>query len=243
VENGDHPSPLRISFSQPSFIPWGGFFARLMHSDRIVLLDDTLLARGFTYVTRNRIKGPQGEVWISVPLKRKGRGRQRIKDLELYEKERWINDFLLTIYHFYVKSIFFLPVFEKIKTALETRDEKFLDLVLKLLKIIAEEFRIERNFTLQSEVGIKAKGTALLVSLAKEMNAKEVLLPYFSDKAVDYNEFKNENIKISLLRYEPPQYPQFWGAFLKKLSSLDLLFCMGKDGKQIIKKGSHLYER
>lgn len=233
---------MRISFNQPSFIPWGGFFARWMHSDQMVLLDDTLLARGFTYVNRNRIKGPKGEVWISVPLKRKGRGRQRIKDLELYEKARWAKDFLLTLYHFYVKSVYFLPVFEKIKTAVEAEDEKFLHLILKLLRIISEEFEINKDFILQSKLGIKEKGTTLLVSLAKEMNAKEVILPYFSDKAVDCEEFKKEKIKIFLLRYEPPQYPQFWGAFLRKLSALDLLFCMGKDGKQIIKKGAFLYE-
>jgi hypothetical protein len=233
---------MRLSFNQPSFIPWGGFFARLMHSDKMVLLDDTLLSRGFTYVNRNRIKGPKGEVWISVPLKRKGRGYQRIKDLELYEKKRWAKDFLLTLYHFYVKSIYFFPVFEKIKTAVDTPDEKFLHLVLKLLQIIREEFEIDKDFFLQSEVGIKEKGTALLVSLAKELNAKEVLLPYFSDKAVDCDRFKKENIKILLLRYEPPQYPQFWGTFLRKLSALDLLFCMGKDGKKIIKNGSYLYD-
>lgn len=213
-----------------------------MHSDKMVLLDNTLLARGFTFVNRNRIKGPKGEVWISVPLKRKGRGRQRIKDLVLYEKERWAKDFLLTLYHFYVKSIYFFPVFEKIKTAAGTRDESFLNLILKLLKIITEEFKIDKDFILQSEVGIKEKGTLLLVSLAKELNANEVILPYLSDKAINCDQFKKENIKIFLLRYEPPQYPQFWGTFLRKLSALDLLFCMGKDGKQIIKKGSYLYE-
>jgi hypothetical protein len=40
---------MRICFNQPAFIPWGGFFARLLHSDKMVLLDDTLLARGFTF--------------------------------------------------------------------------------------------------------------------------------------------------------------------------------------------------
>jgi hypothetical protein len=44
-----------ISFNQPAFIPWGGFFARLLSSDRMVLLDDTVLARGFTFVNRNRL--------------------------------------------------------------------------------------------------------------------------------------------------------------------------------------------
>jgi hypothetical protein len=61
-------------------------FARLIHSDAMILLDETLLSRGFSYVNRNRIKGPSGEVWITVPLKKKGRGFQKIKDLEIHEK-------------------------------------------------------------------------------------------------------------------------------------------------------------
>ena len=85
---------MRLSFNQPVFLPWGGFFARLLHSDKMVLLDETLLARGFTFVNRNRFKGPEGEIWISVPLKRKGRGRQKIKDLEIHEKERCVKNFL-----------------------------------------------------------------------------------------------------------------------------------------------------
>jgi hypothetical protein len=65
---------MKLSFNQPAFIPWGAFFARLLNSDRMVLLDETILARGFSYVNRNRINGPRGEVWLTVPLKKKGRG-------------------------------------------------------------------------------------------------------------------------------------------------------------------------
>lgn len=46
---------MNVTFNQPAFIPWGGFFARLLNSDRMVLLDETILARGFSYVNRNRI--------------------------------------------------------------------------------------------------------------------------------------------------------------------------------------------
>ena len=229
---------MRICFNQPSFIPWGGFFARLLHSDKMVLLDDTLLSTGFTYVNRNRIKGPGGVVWISVPVKKKGRGRQKIKDLELYEKERWARDFMLTLWHFYVKSIYFHPLNKKIKGAVETQDESFCEMILKLLHILKEEFGIEQDFVLQSEMGISGKGTELLVSLSKELDATEVILPCFSDKAVECSRFFQEQIKVNFFRYDPPPYPQFWGEFIPKLSALDLLFCMGKDGKRILEKGS-----
>lgn len=233
---------MRICFNQPAFIPWGGFFARLLHSDMMVLLDDTLLARGFTYVNRNRIKGPTGEVWNTVPLMRKGRGRQKIKELEIYEKKRWAKDFLLTLQHFYAKSLYLEPIHSEIKVALETQDENFLHMVLKLATIIKKHLNIEKEFKLQSEIGISGKGTALLVSLAKELKADEVLMPYFSRKVVDWAPFQKEGISFSFLRYNPPQYPQFWGHFLKRLSALDLLLCSGPHGCLVIEKGSYLYD-
>ncbi len=233
---------MRICFSQPAFIPWCGFFSRLMHSDQMVLLDDTLLSTGFTYVNRNRIKGPEGEVWISVPVKKKGKGRQKIKDLELYHKDQWAKDFLLTLWHFYVKSIYFQPVYKKIKYSLGTRDRSFLHLILNLLKVIKSEFSISPNFTLQSDLGIKGKGIDLLLSITKELNASQVILPYFSRKAIDWNQFARENIEVFFLRYAPPQYPQFWGKFIRRLSALDLLLCMGKEGRKILDRGSHFYD-
>lgn len=211
-----------------------------MHSDKMVLLDDTLLSTGFTYVNRNRIKGPEGTVWISVPVKKKGRGRQKIKDLELYEKGRWSKDFLLTLWHFYVKSIYFAPIYKRIEGAVETHDESFCGMVLKLLYILKEEFGIEKNYVLQSELGISGKGTELLVLLCKELNATEVILPCYADKAIECDRFSQEQIRVKFLRYDTPPYPQFWGKFIPKLSALDLLFCLGKEGKRILEKGSFI---
>ena len=233
---------MKIAFNQPAFIPWGGFFARLLSSDRMVLLDETLLARGFTYVNRNRIKGPKGEIWITVPLKKKGRGDQKIKDLEIYEKERWAKNFLETLRHFYTKSIYFEPVYEKIKTAVESDDVSFLNLALDLLTITKNTLGIDKDMTLQSKTGITGRGVSLLVAMAKELGASEVIMPYFSKKAVEWEKFQRENIKVRFLRYSPPQYPQFWGDFVKKLSILDLLLCMGKSGRSIIEKGIYLYD-
>jgi len=233
---------MRICFNQPNFIPWGGFYSRLLHSDRMILLDDTLLARGFTYLNRNRIKGPVGEVWITVPLQRKGRGRQIIKDLEIYQKTRWAKDFLLTLHHFYAKSLYYDQLFTEIKEAIETEDDRFTPMATALLAVGKKNLAIDAEFILQSDIGITGKGPHLLVSLVKELGAKEVLMPYFSRKVVDWTPFLKEGIRIHFLRYDPPQHPQFWGSFLKKLSVLDLVFCCGPEGRRLVEKGSYLYD-
>lgn len=233
---------MRICYNQPGFIPWGGFFARHLHSDSMVLLDDTLLARGFTYVNRNRIKGPIGEVWISVPLKRKGRGRQKIKDLQLYEKRRWAKDFLLTLHHFYAHSLYLEPLLSEINAILESPDQSFLPMAVGLLEALDKKLNINKKYILQSDLGITGKGTRLLVAIAKELGAYEVLMPYYSRKVIDWAPFHQENISVHFLRYDPPQYPQFWGHFLKRLSVLDLFFCCGPEGRHVINNGSYLYE-
>ena len=232
---------MRISFNQPAFIPWGGFFARLLSSDKMVLLDETVLAHGFTYVNRNRIKGPEGEVWITVPLKRKGRGEQKIKDLEIYEKGRWADKFQLTLRHFYGKSVYFEPVFEEIKAAVEASGESFMNLVLALSNILIRFLEIDKEMVLQSETGMTGKGTALLVSISRKLGAREVVLPYFSEKAVDVGLFNKEKIQVRFLRYQPPPHPQFWGGFAENLSALDLFLCLGKQGRAVIEKGTKIF--
>jgi len=231
---------LIISFNQPTFIPWGGFFARLLRSDRMVLLDDTWLGRGFTFVNRNRLKGPEGEIWITVPLKRKGRGRQMIKDLEIYEKERWQRKFLLTLEHYYGHSLYFEPVCEKVREAVSQPGSLFLNLALGLLDSLTTGLGIDREMTLQSSTGVTGTGTSLLVSVARHFRAGEVVLPYGAEKSVDASLFEREGIKLHLLRYSPPQYPQFWGDFRPNLSALDLWLCCGKEGRAIIENGIRL---
>jgi len=233
---------MRIAFNQPAFIPWGGFFARLACSDRMVLLDETVLARGFSYVNRNRLKGPAGEIRVTIPLKKKGRGAQKIKELEIHKKEAWTRDFLLTLRYFYGKSLYFETVYETIRAVVELQDNGFLRLSRGLIQSLQSGLGIDHEVILQSNLAVTGKGTPLLVSLAKKAGADEAVLPYFSGKAVDAEFFKKERIRVWFLRYDPPQYPQFWGGFLKNLSALDLLFCCGPEGRQVVQKGTFLHE-
>lgn len=231
---------MRISFHQPAFIPWGGFWARLAQVDQMILLDKTLLAQGFTFVNRNRLKGPKGEIWITVPLKRKGRGRQKIGDLEIYEKSWWAKRFLATLKHFYGKSIYFEPLFSEISQVVNDQNERFLDMIESLLLLLRDAFGLKTPFLKQSDLGITGQGTELLVSLAHHLQAEEVLLSSFAVKHVDLSQFRKKGIKVLLHYFDLPQYPQFWGEFCPNLSALDLYFCLGPNGLRLLEKGSRI---
>jgi len=206
----------------------------------MVLLDETALGRGFTYVNRNRLKGPAGEIWITVPLCRKGRGPQKIRDLEIHEKEKWARKFLLTVRHYYGNAVHFDAVFSRLGDVAAASSESFLLLSTGLLRTLREGFNITQGFVLQSELGVTGKGTSLLVAVAKELGAREIILPYGADRAVDWARFTRENISVFFLRYVPIAYPQFWGDFRANLSALDLLLCAGRDGRGVIERGARL---
>ena len=231
---------MRISFNQPVFIPWGGFFCRLMASDTMVLLDDSLFAQGFTFVNRNRLKCPDGELWITVPISRTPGERQKIKDLKIHEKQYWAGKWLNTLYHAYNKSIDYLTIANSLTEIIGQKNDCFVDMICPILDFLKDKLRISTPFTYQSELGIKTSGNQLLLDISSELKAKEVILPYFARHKVDLEELEKRGIGVRFLHYFSPIYPQLWGQYLRNLSVLDLLFCMGKESRRILENGCKL---
>ncbi len=212
----------------------------MMASDTMVLLDDSLFAQGFTFVNRNRLKCPDGELWITVPIKRIPGERQKIKDLKIHEKQYWVKKWMKTLYHGYLKSLWFNEIQGELKRILEARGDGFLDMVLPVLEFIKLKLGIATSFTLQSDTGIKSSGFQLLMDMVEELNADEVILPHFSQKTIPWERLKQKGIRVSFLQYFSPVYPQFWGQYKKNLSALDILFCMGKESRRVLEKGHKL---
>ena len=218
-----------ISFNQPAFIPWAGVFARMMNCDRMVLLDDTWLARGFTFVNRNRIKTPSGALWISVPLERAGRGRQSIRQLKIHRKEIWAEKLKSTLRHQYGRSPWFEPVMSRLEPALQDPDPGFPGLVIPILEGLRRILDIPARFLLQSRLGIAGRGVELYAAACRATGADAVLLPSPAAGCVDWRRLVKDGISVRFLHYTPPVTPQFWGDFLGNLSILDALFCVGPE--------------
>ena len=72
-----------ITTHQPIFLPWPGFFAKALHADVRVLLDTVQFPLGRSWMTRNRLKSDQGELWLRVPVWKIGKGTQRICDVAI----------------------------------------------------------------------------------------------------------------------------------------------------------------
>ena len=72
----------RIAIMQPTYIPWIGYFDLMDHVDCFVLLDSVQFEKQ-SWQQRNRIKGPQGLQWLTLPIHRDF--GKKIADIQIRE--------------------------------------------------------------------------------------------------------------------------------------------------------------
>ena len=117
-----------ITIHQPNYLPWAGFFHKAMLSDIFVIFDDVQYQKN-SFINRNKVKTSNGETWLTVPIKVKGKSRETlINEAEIDNEQRWRKKHLNTIKLNYSKSKYYaryIPFFEEILQMLLTIHQFF----------------------------------------------------------------------------------------------------------------------
>jgi hypothetical protein len=74
----------RLAVVQSSYIPWRGYFDLINSVDEFILYDDAQYTRR-DWRNRNIIKSPAGPLWLTIPVKVKGKYLQKIKNTEVVD--------------------------------------------------------------------------------------------------------------------------------------------------------------
>ncbi len=225
-----------VSAHQPYFCPYPGYFAKAMRSDVFVVLDAVQFPRGSSWVTRNRFKNDQGAFWMSVPVKKKGLGLQRIDGVRVLREGGWGRKHLESIRTAYARAPYLddhLPVFERAFThGQELIRDLDLELITHALKYLGSGTRV----VLQSSLHARGNGTGLLVELCRELKASAFLTYASARKYLDEGLFADAGIALSFFSPQPVVYPQLWGDFIPNLSVFDLLLTCGEKSREIMEK-------
>jgi hypothetical protein len=226
---------VTVAVHLPTFLPWPGFFRKAASADRFVLLDAVQFPSGRTWLTRNRLKNEDGEVWLTVPVLRSGRGLQSIGRVEVDEVRSWRRKHLGTIRQNYVNAPWFEDVFPAVEAVYEMKHSRLIDHNLALIRAMLEALSIEAEPVLQSELGVGGRGTALLAGICRALGAVKYLTLPSAAAYVDPSVMEESGIEVSVLDFRPPVYPQLWGDFVYNLSMLDMLMICGPKSMEIIK--------
>jgi len=223
-----------ITTHQPIFLPWPGFFYKALRADTMVLLDEVQFPLGRGWMNRNRVKSDQGELWLTVPVWKKGKGEQRIRNVEICHETDWRRRHLRSLRQYYTNAPYredYLPAIESIYTR---GHRGLLDFNVDLIRMQWDALGIKCRLVSQSQIGVSGKGTNLLMSICRALNADTYVTLPIVEKYLDTEQFRASGIKPVFARFSPPVYPQLWGGFRYNLSTLDLLLNCGPKALDII---------
>lgn len=220
---------------QPDFLPYLGFFDRLLKCDVFVLMDDVqLIRRGWH--NRNRIKTPQGPMWITVPILRKGRSCQTILESRIDHTRHWRRQILNAIRFNYHKAPHFEAYFSAIETLINQDVEFLVDLNLRLLSFLLEAFQIRVSTVRASELKIQGRSNEYLVNAVIAVGGNAYLSGTGAKDYLDEEYFQRHGITIHWQDFPHPVYPQLHGEFLSNLSCVDFLFNCGPECPRILRE-------
>ncbi len=225
---------MRLSASPPYFAPFPGYFQKVHFSDLFVILDTAQFPRGTTWVSRNRFKSHQGELWMTIPVQKKGLGLQRISEVRIYPEGRWRKKHLESLKSAYKHAPFFPEHLPFMETVFSETFERLLDLNLAVIRHLLKHLHLETKVALLSEMGVEAAGEKRLVELCKKTGAERYLAQAPARKYLDSRVFEVSDIGMDFFQPHPPVYPQLWGDFIPNLSTFDLLFNCGPKAREIL---------
>jgi len=227
---------LIIASHQPNFIPWPGFFYKLLNADVLVLLDDVQFPLGTSWVNRNRLKNAEGAFWLTVPVWKTGKGKQLIKEVEICNEKDWQRKHYRSLIHAYKNAPYFREHLDFFEQIYQQKWNRLLDLNLTILDYLLAALGIDQRPILSSSLNLTSKGVELLIQICEKLGAHSYIALSTSKNHINEEAFRQRGINVKYIKFKPPIYPQLWGDFLPNLSIVDLLLNCGPKALDIIKK-------
>ena len=220
---------------QPFFAPFPGFFAKAILADVLVLLDSVQFPQRTGWLTRNRFKCEQGELWLTIPVRRMGRGLQRIHEVRIVREGNWPRKHLASFKECYGRAPFFADYLPPLEGLFSPVPERLLDLTLPILRHLAAHLGCRARIVLLSELGIETKEPALSVEICRKLGATAFLAQRPAGKFLSHALFAEAGVQLLTFAYHPEIYPQLYAPFIQNLSALDLLFCCGPKAPGVLR--------
>lgn len=233
----------RVAIIQSSYIPWRGSFAILARCDAFVFLDSVQFTRR-DWRTRNRIKTPQGPLWLSIPARQKGNYTAPIDAIEVAEPG-WAAQHVRSIEANYRRAPHAAAVLPALHEAYAAAGAEPLlsrvnqGLTAALCRLLGIGTPLLRDVDLLPRERLDALDpTARLVELAAAAGAGEYLSGPSARSYLDEAAFAARGMGVAWMDYAGlPEYPQLWGGFEPAVSVVDALLNLGPAGARAVLGG------
>ncbi len=225
----------RVAVLQSNYIPWKGYFDLINMVDDFVFFDTAQYTKN-DWRNRNKIKTANGLIWLTIPVKVKGKSSQKISETFVVD-QKWRKKHWSSIVQAYSKA----PYFERYREQFELI---YLDETLDNLSLINFRFIEQINSILDintrlhwsSNFTLKHGKTEKLVGICQDLDADVYLSGPSAKNYLDSTLFEAEGIAVDWMDYSGyPEYLQAHGAFEHGVTILDLIFNEGPNSQRYMK--------
>jgi hypothetical protein len=237
---------MTCAIMQPTYWPWVGGFDLMDQADVYVHYDDVQVVKR-SWDVRNRIKTAQGELFLTVPLKKtQHRDSTLFTNAVIDDTGTWRTQHLKSIVASYRKAPFFDDVMAVVEPLLMGKASLLGELNVSCITAVAERIGIRTPMVRSSSLQASTeKKDARLVRICRELLADRYVSPFGAHRYIEADNpggaFQNSGVELVYQNYCPVPYRQLHGTFLPHMCILDLLFNEGfDDSLSIIRKGRRL---
>lgn len=161
---------MKLAFHQPNFLPNLGFFYKMKQADLFVVTTNLQFERGEGWQRRHKIKTPQGDLWLSVPVH--GSQNQLIREVRIDNRVQWRRKQRRAIQMTYGKT----PEKKLLTQLLQVYDtpwQRLVDINMRLLGLLKAALAIKTPVVLDEDVG--GRKQHLIINICQKYKASHYL--------------------------------------------------------------------
>lgn len=223
-----------LTAHQPTYLPWCGLFDKIAQADTYVSVD-TVQYMPKEWQNRNRIKTPQGPIWLTVPVHRKGHREKPLSEIRIDYHTPWQRRHLRAIEMSYGKAPYFDRYIGHLREIYGWRWDTLCRLNEHMLQWFLDELGIRVSFRRASERDLRGTKSELVLDMCRAFGATTYIFGGEGRNYADVAAFRAAGVEPVFQQYAHPEYPQIGGPFVSHLSVLDLLMNCGPDSLNIIR--------
>ncbi len=223
-----------ISINQPAYLPWLGYFNRIVKSDLHIVLDHVQFEKN-SFINRNKILLDGKPLWLTLPILTKGHFNDlRIEDLLIDSKINWEKKHLSSIMQAYSKSSHWIEFKDELEIIYSKNTDSLSNILDDSLKFFMKYLKIETPIEYSSKYDFRARKSDLVLEICQRFQARYYLSGPLGRNYLELTKFQDCGIEILFDDYVHPIYPQKSENFIPYLSTLDLIANCGKESLRVL---------
>jgi hypothetical protein len=235
---------MQAGIHQPNFFPWLGFFDRIAKSDIFIFFDHVQRPGGKSWFTRVRVTNHGAAMWLTIPIKKKGRNFEKIYEAEFgCDPDGLIEEIVNKLRNYYFRAKYKDEIIKLIED-LYVRTYSVADFNINYITGIARVLGLNNMVKRSSEKfpdSIELYGSEMILETCKRFEISGFICgSYAYDNLVDKTSFLEAGVDVISQGFIHPVYKQIGtGNFIEGLSILDLLMNHGIDTtKHMLQEGA-----